>query len=162
LISPTSTSEAPPTLMIPTPPYNLASLSANFSLSYSEVDKDMASLIYSALSMISDFSPIPSMMTVSSLEISTFLHCPRTATSAVSKAKPTSSLITVPPVKMAISARMAFLFSPKAGALTAAILSPPLNLFKTKVAKASLSTSSVMSKRGLFSLAANSRKVRIL
>jgi hypothetical protein len=37
LISPTSTSEAPPTLMIPTPPFNLASLSYNFSLSYSDV-----------------------------------------------------------------------------------------------------------------------------
>jgi hypothetical protein len=35
LISPTSTSEAPPTLIIPTPPFNLASLSYNFSLSYS-------------------------------------------------------------------------------------------------------------------------------
>jgi hypothetical protein len=33
LISPTSTSEAPPTLITPTPPCNLANLSDNFSLS---------------------------------------------------------------------------------------------------------------------------------
>ena len=38
LISPTSTSEAPPTLMTPTPPYNLANLSLSLSLSYSEFD----------------------------------------------------------------------------------------------------------------------------
>ena len=37
LISLTSTSDAPPTLTIPTPPYNLANLSYNFSLSYSDV-----------------------------------------------------------------------------------------------------------------------------
>lgn len=37
LISPTSTSLAPPTLITPTPPYNLADLSFNFSLSYSEL-----------------------------------------------------------------------------------------------------------------------------
>jgi len=33
LIYPTSTSEAPPTLKIPTPPTNLANLSCNFSFS---------------------------------------------------------------------------------------------------------------------------------
>lgn len=37
LISPTSTSEAPPTLMTPTPPWSLARRSASFSLSYSDV-----------------------------------------------------------------------------------------------------------------------------
>jgi len=37
LISPTSTSDPPPTLIIPTPPFNLANLSYNFSLSYSDV-----------------------------------------------------------------------------------------------------------------------------
>lgn len=45
LISPTSTSEAPPTLIIPTPPFNLANLSYNFSLSYSEVVFEIPSLI---------------------------------------------------------------------------------------------------------------------
>lgn len=45
LISPTSTSEAPPTLIIPTPPLSLASLSYNFSLSYSEVVVATLSLI---------------------------------------------------------------------------------------------------------------------
>jgi hypothetical protein len=46
LISPTSTSEAPPTLIIPTPPLSLANLSFNFSASYSDVVVSNPSLIY--------------------------------------------------------------------------------------------------------------------
>ena len=41
-----------------------------------------------------------------------------------------SSETTVPPVKIAISYKIAFLLSPNAGALTPTTLSPPLNLFK--------------------------------
>lgn len=51
--SETSTSEAPPTLIIPTPPYNLANLSFNFSLSYSDVVYDNYPSINSTLSLIS-------------------------------------------------------------------------------------------------------------
>jgi len=147
--------------MIPTPPYNLASLSDNFSLSYSDVLILIVSLIYSALAMISSFCPNPSIITVSSFVISTFLHYPRTLGSDFSKDKPTSSEITVPPVKIAISARIAFLLSPKAGALTAQTFNPPLNLLRTRVAKASDSTSSEIISKGLFSLAACSKRGKI-
>mmetsp|Transcript_10572 Transcript_10572/g.1664 ORF Transcript_10572/g.1664 Transcript_10572/m.1664 type:complete len:260 (+) Transcript_10572:322-1101(+) len=157
LISPTSTSEAPPTLMIPTPPFNLANLSYNFSLSYSEVEEIIPSLIYSTLSSMADFSPVPSKMMVSSLVMMMDLQVPKTVGSDFSKESPISSEITVPPVRMAISFKIAFLLSPKAGALTAAILSPPLNLFKTKVAKASDSTSSQMIKRDLWACIACSK-----
>ena len=61
---------------------------------------------------------------------------------AFSIVKPLSSEITCPPVRIAISSNIAFLLSPKPGAFTAAILSEPLNLFTTKVANASPSTSS--------------------
>ena len=57
--------------------------------------------------------------------------------------------MTWPPVRMAISCNMAFLRSPKPGALTAAIFNPPRSLFTTKVANASPSTSSAMIRRGL-------------
>mmetsp|Transcript_36459 Transcript_36459/g.32722 ORF Transcript_36459/g.32722 Transcript_36459/m.32722 type:complete len:325 (-) Transcript_36459:69-1043(-) len=162
LISPTSTSEAPPTLMIPTPPESLASLSWSFSLSYSEVVMGSCSLICSHLSWIDSFDPAPSMMIVSSLEIKICLAVPRWLGSALSKLSPISSERTVPPVKIAISFIWAFLLSPNAGGLTAQTFKPPLSLFKTKVAKASLSTSSAMMRRGLFCLAACSRRGRIV
>ena len=68
---------------------------------------------------------------------------------ALSKVNPLSSEITVPPVKMAISSNIAFLRSPKPGALTAAIFKEPLNLFTTNVANASPSTSSATINNGL-------------
>ena len=63
---------------------------------------------------------------------------------ADSRFKPTSSEITVPPVKIAISSNIAFLLSPKPGALQADTLTTPLILLTTKVAKASPSTSSAI------------------
>lgn len=66
-------------------------------------------------------SPDPSKITVSSLDTIIFLQVPKTVGSDFSKDNPISSLITVPPVKMAISFKIAFLLSPKAGALTAQI-----------------------------------------
>ena len=62
---------------------------------------------------------------------------------------PSSSEITWPPVKMDRSSSIAFLLSPKPGALTAAILRPPRSLLTTSVAKASPSTSSAIITRGL-------------
>ena len=59
------------------------------------------------------------MTMVSSLVTMMFLHCPRTDGSLFSRVRPTSSEMTVPPVRMAMSLRIAFLLSPKAGALTA-------------------------------------------
>ena len=52
--------------------------------------------------------------------------------------------MTVPPVSMDMSSSIAFLLSPKPGALTAAIFSPPLSLFTTRVANACPSTSSAI------------------
>ena len=61
---------------------------------------------------------------------------------------PRSSDITWPPVKMAMSSNIALRRSPKPGALTAAILRPPRNLFTTSVANASPSTSSARIRSG--------------
>lgn len=86
------------------------------------------------------------------------LQVPKTAGSDLSKVNPISSDTTVPPVKIAISFNMAFLLSPKAGAFTAQTFNPPLNLFNTKVAKASDSTSSHIINKGLYSFMACSKK----
>jgi len=111
LISPTSTSEPPPTLMTPTPPCNLARRSESFSLSYSLVESLCYSLICSHRSLIAYLDPYPCMMIVSSLVTSTFLHCPSTVDSAFSSVSPISSVTTVPPVRIAMSLRIAFLLS---------------------------------------------------
>ena len=55
---------------------------------------------------------------------------------------PRSSLITWPPVRIAISSSIALRRSPKPGALTAATLRPPRSLLTTSVASASPSISS--------------------
>ena len=62
--------------------------------------------------------------------------------------KPLSSDITVPPVNIAMSSNIAFLLSPKPGALTAAIFRDPLILLTTRVASASPSTSSAIINNG--------------
>ena len=62
---------------------------------------------------------------------------------------PRSSLITWPPVRMAMSSSIALRRSPKPGALTAATLRPPRSLLTTRVASASPSTSSAMISSGL-------------
>ena len=89
------------------------------------------------------------MMTVSSLVTVILLQLPSDVISTWSNRMPTSSVITCPPVKTAISFKLFFLLSPKPGALTAQILKLPLNLFNTNVASASESTSSAMISNGL-------------
>ena len=69
--------------------------------------------------------------------------------SAFSSENPLSSDTTVPPVSIAISSSIAFLLSPKPGALTAAIFNPPLSLFTTRVARACPSTSSAIINKDL-------------
>ena len=78
---------------------------------------------------------------------------PKSSKVAFSKLSPTSSEITWPPVKIAISCNMAFLRSPKPGALTPATLTMPLMLLTTNVAKASPSMSSAITNKGLPDLA---------
>jgi hypothetical protein len=70
--SPTSTSDAPPTLITATPPVSLPNLSYNFSLSYSDVVISIAKVISETLSSISAFSSTPSMIIVYSFEIIIF------------------------------------------------------------------------------------------
>mmetsp|Transcript_20549 Transcript_20549/g.45883 ORF Transcript_20549/g.45883 Transcript_20549/m.45883 type:complete len:241 (-) Transcript_20549:702-1424(-) len=138
----TSVSVAPPTLSTATPPDSLARRSCSFSFSYSELVSAMESRSSSHRSSIASFSPAPSSMIVSSLEIVSFLQVPSTLNSAVSSFRPTSSEMTVPPVSTAMSCSVALRLSPKPGALTAATLIPPRSLLTTRVARASPSTSS--------------------
>ena len=90
--------------------------------------------------------PSPSTKVVSSLLTTICLHLPRSSRVTVSNLRPISSEITVPPVRIAISSSIAFRRSPKPGALTAATLSVPRSLFTTRVASASPSTSSAITK----------------
>ena len=68
---------------------------------------------------------------------------------AVSSLRPISSVITLPPVRMAMSSSIALRRSPKPGALTARTLMVPRSLLTTSVASASPSTSSAMMTRFL-------------
>ncbi len=62
--------------------------------------------------------------------------------------RPKSSVITVPPVKIAMSSSIALRRSPNPGAFTATTLNVPRILFKTSVGNASPSTSSAMINNG--------------
>mmetsp|Transcript_18926 Transcript_18926/g.23844 ORF Transcript_18926/g.23844 Transcript_18926/m.23844 type:complete len:250 (-) Transcript_18926:84-833(-) len=93
-------------------------------------------------SWIVDLSPAPSNTTVSFLVTVSFLHDPRWDGLTSSNFIPVSSEMTVPPVSTARSCMVALRLSPKPGALTAQTLIPARNLLTTKVASASLSTSS--------------------
>ena len=78
----------------------------------------------------------------------TLLAVPIISRVTVSKSMPKSSEITVPPVRIAMSSNIAFLRSPKPGALTAATFNPPRNLLTTSVASASPSISSAIMRSG--------------
>lgn len=138
LISPTSTSDPPPTLKIPTPPTNLESLSYNFSLSYELCEFLICSLIWLTRSYKAPLSPFPLRMTVSYFEISTLPAVPSTLWSESSSVTPTYSEITVAPVKTAISFKIAFLLSPNEGALIAHTWMPAWSLFTIKFVNGSL------------------------
>ena len=88
-------------------------------------------------------------MVLLSLSTLIFLQEPRSSSLTFSSLIPKSWEITCPPVRIAISSSIAFLLSPKPGAFTATTFNPPLNLFTTKVAKASPSTSSEIIINGL-------------
>mmetsp|Transcript_93990 Transcript_93990/g.210629 ORF Transcript_93990/g.210629 Transcript_93990/m.210629 type:complete len:210 (-) Transcript_93990:732-1361(-) len=158
LTSCTSTSVAPPTLITATPPESFARRSLSLSFSYSEPVTSMAAWICSQRAWISPWPPAPSRTTVSSLVIVMVLAVPRTMGSKDSSSfLPVSSLTNSAPTRTAMSCIMAFRWSPKPGALTAATCRPPLSLLTTKVAKASFSTSSATMSKGRWSLAACSR-----
>ncbi len=102
-------------------------------------------------------SPAPSMIVVLSLLISTRFARPRSASVALSSCLPSSSAITVPPVRIAISSSIALRRSPKPGALTAQVFRMPRIELTTSVAKASPSTSSAIISKGLPDFATPSR-----
>jgi len=108
------------------------------------------------------FEPPPCIRIVSSLVTIAVLQNPSTDTSDFSRVSPRSSVMTVPPVRIAKSLRIALRLSPKAGALTAQTLRPPRSLLRTRAARASLSISSLTMMRGLLSLTTCSRRWRIL
>ena len=88
----------------------------------------------------------------------TRLAVPKCSKVAPSRSRPTSSEITVPPVRIAISSNIALRRSPKPGALQAETLTIPRRLFTTRVANASPSTSSAIINSGLPALATASSK----
>ena len=106
-------------------------------------------------------------MIVSSFVIVTDLATPKVAwidygvSEFLSSEIPAYSLMYCPPVKTAISCMVAFLLSPKDGALTTQIFKLLFNLLMIKLVSNSLSTSSAMIRSGLFYLYANSKYGRI-
>ena len=92
--------------------------------------------------LMSPSVPAPSMMVVSSLVTTIFFARPKRSRVVFSSFKPTSSLITWPPVRMAMSCNIALRRSPKPGAFTATLLNVPRILLTTSVANASPSMSS--------------------
>ena len=89
------------------------------------------------------------MIVVLSLSTTTRFARPRSFSVTFSSLSPSSSLITWPPVRIAMSCSMALRRSPKPGAFTAATASVPRILFTTSVASASPSISSATSSSGL-------------
>src|SRR6266851_2412052 len=81
---------------------------------------------------------------VSSLVTTTLRARPSRSRSAVSSLRPTSSLMTWPPARIAMSPSIALRRSPNPGAFTATDLNRPRILLTTRVARASPSTSSAM------------------
>src|SRR5439155_1077658 len=88
--------------------------------------------------------PAPSTIVVLSLSTTTFLARPRSSSLMFSSLIPRSSVIALPPVRMAMSSSIALRRSPKPGAFTAQVCSVPRSLLTTSVASASPSTSSAM------------------
>jgi hypothetical protein len=78
--------------------------------------------------------PAPSTMVVSSLVTTTLRARPSRSSRRWSSLRPTSSEMTWPPVRMAMSLSMALRRSPKPGALTATDLKVPRILLTTSVA----------------------------
>ena len=137
-----SVSVAAPTRITATPPASFARRSCNFSLSKSEVVSSICFLIWAILAWIASLFPSPSTITVFSFWTFTDFARPNWSIVVSFKSKPSSSLITWPPVRIAMSSSIAFLLSPYPGAFTATTLNVPRSLFTINVVRASPSTSS--------------------
>ena len=99
--------------------------------------------------LISFESPAPSTMTVFSLVTFTWRAEPRTSTPTSLSSMPTSEETTCAPVMVAMSMSISLRRSPKPGALTQTQVKVPRSLLRIRVARASPSTSSAMTSRGL-------------
>ena len=98
-----SVSVAAPTLTTATPPANFARRSCNFSRSKSEVVFSICALIIATRSEIASAEPAPSTIVVWSLSTVALAACPKASRVASLRSRPSSSVITVPPVKIAKS-----------------------------------------------------------
>ena len=126
-----STSVAAPTLMTATPPASFARRSCSFSRSKSEV-------------VVSSDLPAPSTMMVFSLSTFTWRARPSWSIVVSFSSRPSSSEITWPPVRIAISRSISFLLSPKPGAFTPTQVKVPRSLLRIRVVSASPSISSAI------------------
>ena len=138
-----STSVAAPTLMTATPPASFASRSCSFSRSKSDgglFDLGL-DLLDAALDRLVGAVAFDDRRLVLGRTMTRRAR-PRSATSAFSSLRPMSSVMNVPPVRMAMSSSIALRRSPKPGALTAQALIVPRSLLTTSVASASPSRSS--------------------
>ena len=97
--------------------------------------------------------PSPSTIVVLSLSMVTLLAPPRSSTRMPSSLRPRSSVIALPPVRIAMSSSICLRRSPKPGALTAAPCKVPRSLLTTSVASASPSISSAIISSGRLSRA---------
>ena len=100
--------------------------------------------IWPTRSLMAWLSPAPSTMVVFSLVTFTWRARPSISMVALFSSRPTSSEITVPPVRMAISCSISLRRSPKPGALTHTTFRVPRRRFTIRVDRASPSTSSAM------------------
>src|SRR5919108_512137 len=144
-----SVSVAAPTLTTATPPASLASRSWSFSRSKSESVVSISCLICLIRPLIASASPPPSMIVVVSLATTTFRALPSWLSCVFSSFSPISSVITSPPVRMAMSSSIRLRRSPKPGAFTATPVNVPRSLLTTSVASDSPSTSSAMIRNDL-------------
>ena len=99
--------------------------------------------------LIASESPAPSTIVVESLSITILRARPSCESFVFSSLRPISSVITSPPVRIAMSSSMRLRRSPKPGALTATAVKTPRSLLTTTVARASPSTSSATISSGL-------------
>ncbi len=151
-LSLSSTSVAAPTLMTATPPESFASRSCSFSLSKSLVVSPISRLICAIRAWSAVLFPLPPIILQLSLSAQTLSARPQSSTVTFSNLRPVSSEITVPPVRIAMSASISFLRSPNPGALTARIFTTPFSLLTTRVASASPSMSSAIMTKFLLTL----------
>ena len=144
-----STSVCAPTLITQTPPESFAKRSESFSLSQSESEFSISRLICPTRSLTAVASPPPSTIVVLSLVATTRRAEPKTSSPTWSIFRPMSAEITVAPVRIAMSSKIALRRSPNAGALIATLGKVPRMRLTTSVDSASPSTSSAMITKGL-------------